>query len=234
MQIYFLKLQGKEDCPGLPDKIIHGVCCLTGIEGDCVERGERIGQAFTNSDLFVAPESSLIGVDAYIALSYKWERMSLWWCDGKEFKRPNRIEVRDMILNGVDAEQWAGYITTSYKKHGALWAKVNSGRYGIWRFEMQDVDCRDILKVTEWYNIMNDAVHNEIGRTVLETLICSAWLIDKIGLKRWMEFEQWARAKYQSALYQFLCYLLPSKEERKNEPERIGISNNQQDLLFSE
>lgn len=224
-------LRRQDDCPPLPEKIEKAICCITGVNCDCVERGEKIGNAFTNLDLLIAPESNYMGVDAYIALSYKWERMSLWWCDGEKFVRPNRIEVRDMVLNGVDAEYWSGYVTTNYKKHGSLWTKVNKGKHGIWRFEMHDVDCRDIAKVKEWYHILDDAVHNEIGRSVLETLDCSAWLIDKIGLKRWIEFEKWARPKYQSALYQFLCYLLPSKEERKVE-EPIRISTDGQQSLF--
>lgn len=198
----------------LPQNIESGICCVTGQEGDCILRSEIFGKSFTNLDLLKAPDSNFIGIDAYLVLSYKWERYSLWWCDGKEFKRPNRTEVREMVLDGVDAKNWAGYVTTSYKKHGALVAKVNYGNRGIWRFEMKDVNCRDGEKVNEWYSILVKALYDNIGRTVLETLDCSAWLIGKIGLEKWIIFEQWARPKYQSALYQFLCYLLPSKEER--------------------
>lgn len=223
-------LLGKEDCPVIEGEIRKGVCCLTGIETGCVERGEIIGKSFTNLDLLACPESELLSIDACIALSYKWERMSLWWTDGSMFKRPNRIEVRNMVLGGVCAPLWSGYVTTSYKKHGSLWTKVNSGEYGVWRFEMHDADCRDIKKVREWYNALNEALHNEIGRSVLESLDITPWLIDKVGLKTWFKFEKWARPKYQSALYQFLCYLLPSKEERKSEP--VGLKENEQGSLF--
>ena len=53
-----------------------------------------------------------------------------------------------------------------------------------------------------------------VGRTVLESLDCPAHIMRAAGLPIWLDFERWARPRYQSALYGLLCYLLPSKEER--------------------
>jgi hypothetical protein len=101
---------------------------------------------------------------------------------------------------------------------------------------MHDADCRNIVKVKEWYDVLNKTLHNEIGRSVIETLDITPWLINKVGLKIWFEFEKWARPKYMSALYKFLCYLLPSKEERNNEFYRTNenISDEQQQTLFND
>jgi hypothetical protein len=224
-------IRGKEECPVLPEKTERGICCITGEESECVYRSERIGNAFTNLDLLKSPESRMMGVDAYIALGYKWERMSCWLCDGKEFYRIKRVELRDYVLNGVPFGKWSAYVTTSYKKHGALWTKVNTGSTGIWRFEMNDVDCRDLRKVNVMYNSLNNFLHDGIGRSVLESLDCSPFIIGKIGIIKWMEFDKWARPIFLSPFYQFICYLLPSSEERKNE-EPTFISNGEQGSLF--
>ena len=85
----------------LPDgveTIKDGTCCVTGETCDCVPRKLVIGGTFTNIDLLAAPESKLIGIDAYYALTFKWERCSCWVCDGKQFIRPTRVEVREMVI----------------------------------------------------------------------------------------------------------------------------------------
>ena len=227
-------LRGKEGCPEITGNPQVGICCVTGDDCQTLPRKELLGKSFTNSDLLAAPESNRVGIDGYIALSYKWERMSCWFCDGKKFQRLKRTEFRPLVLNGVELEMWSAYITTSYKKHGALWTKVNKGQTGIWRFENQNVDCRDLGKVNEWYSRLNEALHAGIGRSILETLDCSAFVAGKIDIKNWIEFERWARPKYQSPLYQLLCYFLPSKEERKDEPsnENSGIQTEKQASLF--
>jgi len=86
---------------------------------------------------------------------------------------------------------------------------------------MIDVDCRDASKVQAWYDTMNAALHAGIGRPVIESLRCSAWLMHKVGITTWLNFEEWARPKCKSALYQLLCYLLPSQEEIKGNGETI-------------
>jgi hypothetical protein len=205
----------------LPQEPIEGVCCVTGQTCLTLPRTLAIGKAFTNLDLLLAPESPRIGVEAYAALKYKWERMSCWLCDGAEFKRfdikSDRPLLRSMVLNGVDRSLWSGYITTSYHKHGALRAVVNIQRFGTWLFETDRVDCSDRGKVNNWYRCLNEALRGGIGRSIIESLDCPPFVLGKIGVSRWLSFEQWAKPKYQSPLYQFLCYLLPSQEELKRE-----------------
>lgn len=204
--------------------LVIGICAVTGKYDVCVPRKDLLGKSFTNGDLLAAPQSKLISLDAYTALTYKWERASSWYCDGYNFIRLNRKGVRNMILNPVRvltpdrANAWSGYVTTSYKKHGSLFTKVN--RHGgkvIWRFETRDVDCTDHVKLMKIWDRLNLELRSGIGRTIMESLDCPPFLIKKIGIQRWVAFEQWARPLYQGALYQFLCYLLPSQEELRFE-----------------
>ena len=213
-------IRGKEDCPELPGSQSEGICCVTGDICQTIDRKELFGKSFTNIDSLIAPQSERIGIDAYLALSYKWERMSCWICDGKEFMRLQRTEFRPLVLDGVDYPIWSANITTSYKKHGAFGAKINTGRGGIWRFENQIVDARDLDKNREWFSVMDKELRSGVGRSIIETLDMPAYLLSKLDFKQWMEFEKWARPKYQSPLYQFLCYFLPSQEELKNEIEK--------------
>jgi hypothetical protein len=73
-----------------------------------------------------------------------------------------------------------------------------------------------MVRVAEWWHILNLALRDGFGRTILENLECPPFVIRKAGIKKWLEFERWAKPKHQSAVYSFLCYLLPSQEELKN------------------
>jgi hypothetical protein len=201
----------------LPCEPVAGVCAVTGLAGPCVPRKHLLGKSFTNLDVLAAPSSGMVGVETYQALGYKWERMSSWICDGLTFRRLTRVEVRPLVLEGVAAERWAGYITTSYKKHGALWAKVNGPGRAVWRFEMRDVDCSDRARMAEVWSRLNEELRGGIGRSVLESLDCPPFLIGKVGVARWLAFEAWARPIWRSGLYQLMCYLLPSNEELAGE-----------------
>jgi hypothetical protein len=114
-------------------------------------------------------------------------------------------------------EQWVGYATTSYKKHGSLKTPVNTGKRRVWLFETRLVDCTDMATVLEWWAILNSALLREFGRQILETLDCPQHVMKKCGLTKWLAFEKWARPRYKSALYAFLCYLLPSQKELEDE-----------------
>ena len=215
-----------KECPVLPivgtrNTVSLQQCAITGLSGQCIPRKELLGKSFTNHDVLSAPHSAYVSIDAYRALKYKWERMTSWFCDGTTFVRLNRLGVRDKVFQAEMPEKWAAYATTSYKKHGALYAKVNTGNRRVWLFEMRLVDLSDKNQVDEWWQALNAALRAGIGRSVLESLVCPPFLIGKIGLKRWMEFEQWAQPKYSSALYAFLCYLLPSQEELKLESHAV-------------
>lgn len=198
-----------------------GTCCITGIECQTIKRKDILSGNFTNNDILKSPESDRIGISASIALKYRPERSS-WFCNEKEFIRFDKNLFRDMFLNGVkNSKYWAIYITTSYKKHGALVTKINSlengnkRKYGWWRFEMLDVDATDGKKNKRWYNIIFNALKDGLGRSIIETLDCPAWLIKKFGIGKWLRFYKWAKDNYQSPLYKLCCYLLPSQEDLK-------------------
>ncbi|MFA4871297.1 MAG: hypothetical protein WC623_24070 [Pedobacter sp.] len=214
--------------PELPCEPVEAVCALTGDACLCLPRNEVIGKAFTNLDLFASPKSQFTGVDVFYSWNYgyktsddkkiekKPERMSSWFCDGEQFVELDRQGVREWVLKEKMPAIWTGYTTISYKKHGSVLAKVNTGKQRMWLFETRLVDC-DYEKMMDWWQVMNLALRAGISRTSMKTLLCPPFFIAKVGLKIWMEYERWAKAKYQSALYSFLCYLLPSQEELKNE-----------------
>jgi hypothetical protein len=207
----------KDDKAELPCEPVKAICAVTGLETLCVSRAELFGKSFTNGDLLARPDSDYVSVDAYLALKYKWERMGSWFCDGETFERLDRQGVRAKVLQADMPVYWTAYATTSYKKHGSLRARVNMGKSRVWLFEMRLVDLTDFARAMEWWDALNIALRSGIWRSIIESLECPPFVIDKIGLKTWMEFETWARPKYLSALYAFLCYLLPSQEELKLE-----------------
>lgn len=201
----------------LPCEPVEGICVVTGVYGPSVPRKELFGKSFTNLDLLARPDSDMVGIEAYQALKHPSERKNSWFCDGKTFRKLTRIEVREMVFAESLPERWIGYATTSYKKHGALRTPINTGNSRLWLFEMRVVDCTDMKKVKAWWSTLNTYLRLGFGRSILETLDCPPYLIQKIGLGHWLGLHSWARDKYQSGLYQFLCYLLPSQEELKNE-----------------
>jgi hypothetical protein len=219
----------QKDLPPLPYESIEAVCCVSGERTRCLKRKDVLGKTFTNGDVLKAPDSQYAGVDVFYAWYYGYyanagkkrekrpERMSSWFCDGETFEELDRQGVRDKVLSELMPDVWAGYATTSYKKHGSLLAPVNSGQKRVWLFEEQRVDCSDYDKMMDWWDVLNEALRSGFGRSILESLECPPYLISKIGVKAWIAFEQWARDKWQSSLYAFLCYLLPSQEELKNE-----------------
>lgn len=210
-------LQDATEREPLPCEPQEGICALTGLVGACVPRKELFGKSFTNGDLFARPDSPLVSVEAFVALKYKWERMSSWFCDGVTFQRLDRQGVRQQALFADMPSQWTAYATTSYKKHGALNAAANAGSKRVWLFETRRVDLSDMAQVMEWWRVLNVALRAGIGRSVMGTLDCPPFVMAKVGLSTWMTFEAWARPRYLSALYAFLCYLLPSQEELKHE-----------------
>ena len=211
--------------PGIPenDKAILpveptlNVCCVTGETTFCIPRRELLKSSFTNHDVLAAPQSDFVGIDAFYSLKYKPERQRSWYVDEKELQILYRQDVRRKLINGIYGETWSGYATTSNKKHGALFTKVNTGSQAIWRFEMKNIDCSDHQRLMSIWNRLNSELRSGIVRPVLESLRCSPFLIAKIGIKRWLSFKEWAMPLYQGNLYQFLCYLLPSQKELKCE-----------------
>lgn len=209
-------INNHEDRPELPCEPQEGICAITGQCCQCIPRKKLLGKSFTNIDLLARSDSEMVDIDAYYALKFKWERMNSWFCDGITFQRLNRIGVREKVFQEIMPLMWTAYATTSYKKHGSLKSKINTGNKRIWLFEMHLVDCTDMTKVLEWWQVLNMTLRAGIGRSVIESLVCPSYVIGKVGLSTWLDFEQWARPRYQSSLYAFLTYLLPSQEELKH------------------
>jgi hypothetical protein len=132
-----------------------------------------------------------------------------------EWVEINKAFVRGKVLNGSGSRPWAGWVTTSYKKHGSLRSPVNKYPFGVWGFDEYIVDCSDKEKVNEWWNRLRKAQDSGLGRTTLENVQMPVAMLAKADMGAWLEFRQWACDKKDSALYKFLCYLLLSQEELK-------------------
>lgn len=208
------------DLPKVPGPTVRGICAITGEEADCIAR-EDVLPATTFNDVaaLAAPESPLCSVAAYVAMKYKWERMSSWITDGETFRRLDRQGVRAYVVGEIalPTSPWAGHATTSYKKHGSLYDPVNGTGHNVWRWDDLTVDCSDCFRVSEWWGTLSGFMRLGFGRQILETGQVPPYLARKYGLSASIELETWAADKLRSPLYQFLCYLLPSQEELKRE-----------------
>lgn len=209
----------RDEWKELPCNPVYETCAVTGLDNvQCVPANKCFSGTFVGYNELACPDSGWVSVNAYQALKYKPERASSWIVSKEHgFRKLRRIEVRPYVLKGIDSECWAGYVTTSYKKHGAFRGTINNRRYGVWRFDDIHIDCSDGKKVNDWYNILNGYLHAGISRPVLESVMLSPWSAKKAGVRECASFIDWASDKYKSALYQFICYLLPSQEEIKNE-----------------
>jgi len=207
-----------------PETPVAGVCAITGETGPCVPRKHLLAASFTDRDILARPDSPMVSAHAWTALRHKWERMACWWCDGHEFRVLKRPEVRALVIDGARASRpWAGYITTSYKKHGALRAPVNTGGRQVWRFENLTVDASDRATVADWWAKLNHWLRAGIGRPSLEAGEAAPVAIKMAGPAECLRFNAWAADKHRAPLYALLCYLLPSieelKEEQKSQPK---------------
>lgn len=224
----------------LPEKAVDGTCCLTGQQGLTINRRKVFGSSFTELEIFKVPDSDRVGVNVWHAFragyfaeagkkrKKKPEAMACWWTDGEQWVELNKVKIRELVFNGCGPLLWAGWVTTSYKKHGSTRAPVNKKPHGVWAFDEMLVDCRDISKVISWHNMLRMAQDAGINRTVIETLEIPVFVYNKIDGKLWIEFKLWAMDKRESALYKFLCYLLPSQAELKemaNSKEEVITPN---------
>lgn len=209
----------------------QGICCVTGAETLTIPRRKLFGSSFMDANLLAAPDSDRVGLNAWYAMQFgetglnedgtrkkrrkKPEMQACWWTDGRVFRVVGKAEIRQMVLQGAPSTPWAGWVTTSYKKHGALRSPVNTEPFGIWGFDDVRVDCRDIETVRAWWRVLRQAQNDGIGRQAIEAAEMPPALIAKIGVETWFRFERWARVRYQWPLYRFLVYLLPSQAEIK-------------------
>jgi len=208
----------------LPENPIDAICAVTGLPGQCISKKHLLKSTFANWDLIKAPQSEYVSVAAYQAMKYPYTRKSSWIVTPDSFKRLHKKDVIPLVLGGVKEPVWAGYVTTSYKKHGSLMTPVNSGARAVWRFEMLNVDCGDIVKINDWYERLYKyyiagiwRANFKKGTPGLETGDTMPFIIQKVGVELYCDFKKWAADKHDSSLYRFLCYLLPSKEDLKKE-----------------
>ena len=213
------------DPPEIPER---GICCVSGEETDTINRKHAILVSFTSIDILRAPGSDRVGIAAWRVMTHTSAnkdstkrdtrplQQSHWICDGEKIEYLDRQGVRRYVIDGVPFGRWAGYATTSYKKHGSLLAPVNTGGRQSWLWEMRQVDCSDRGQVAETWRRLRNAQDAGIHRPIIESLDPSPGYIPKIGWSIWRDFESWARPRRLSSLYQFLTFLLPSKEELKS------------------
>lgn len=229
----------KEHHIELPCEPVKAVCAITGHETDCIPRKYVISDGFTNQTLLEAGDSPYMSVAAFQSLKFRPQRSS-WVVVKNEsetvFTPLKRAGVRDVLMNefnGIDFWDgktiWACYASTTGKKHGALYAPINSGRSAFFAKDAERINCTDTAEVIDWYSRLDRYLRLGIGRKVLESLDGNRFLIKKIGLKLWNEFYSWASDKYRSTLWKFLIFLLPSqaeiKEQIKEEVEKDGLGH---------
>ncbi len=231
--IYLALTTQHKSLPALPCDPVTAVCAVTGETLPCLPRKDVLGASFTNMNLLAAPNSEYVSVEVLQVWEFGYktaedkkrdkrpERMSSWFCDGVTFEELDRQGVRAKVFQADMPPVWTAYATTSYKKHGSLRSRVNTGGKRVWLFEERAVDLSDMVTVNEWWSVLNQALRDGFGRSVLETLDCPPYLIAKNGLAKWQALEAWGRNKVNSAKYAFLCYLLPSQEELKADAENI-------------
>lgn len=213
-----------------PEAPADGFCCVLGTREPTIARKHAIKPSFTNLDLLLAPDSERISVRAWRVLTHSepakegkkrdtFPLMQSSWIVGEDLRLLDRQAVRSCVIEAMRPQGvWTGYVTTSYKKHGCLRAPVNRNGSARWLFELDVVDCSDQAKVLEWWDIIRHVRVSGIPRPVIETLDCSVHLMSKHP-KLLADFERWAREKVNSPLYRFLCYLLPSEEEIREQQD---------------
>lgn len=212
----------------LPVAALPGICCVTGAQTDTIPARELLGSNFMDNNLLVAPDSDRVGVNVWHAfqLGYfaeegkkrkkKPEFMACWYCDGQRFIEVGKAEIREIVRRGTTANYWAGWVTTSYKKHGALRSPVNHAPFGFWGFDDLLVNASNRAAVLDFWLHLRHAQTIGIGRTGIETLDIPVGIMLKIGVAECNEFITWARPRCQSPLYKLLAYLLPSQQELKD------------------
>ena len=207
-----------------PETPVLGLCCVTGDACETIARKHLLGPSFTDLELLVLPDSDRIGVHVWDAFTagelrdgkarrYCPERMSSWRCTADQFEPLTRQGVRDAVFGATPNTPWAGYATTSYKKHGGLRAPVNTGSSNVWLWESVRVDCSDREALQGMWDALRRYQDAGIPRPVLETGDLEPHLVGKIGVDVALEYQRWATPRIESALYQFCVYLLPSADE---------------------
>lgn len=125
----------QKDPPEAPQE---GVCCVLGTRELTIARKHAIKPSFTNLDLLRAPDSARVSIRAWRVLTHAepakegkkrdtFPLMQSSWVVSDTLQLLDRQSVRRCVIEGMRPPgDWAGYVTTSYKKHGALRAPAKS------------------------------------------------------------------------------------------------------------
>jgi len=212
--------------PGYPSDPAEGICCITGKITPCVLKKDLIGPSFTDWSLCAAPSSPHVGLNVYASWLHGHrapgkkkdfcpERNACWFVSENEFRQISKDDIRRLVLEGSPDTPWAGWVTTSYKKHGSLRTPVNFHRYGIWGFDDTRIDCSDPDLVLDWWQRLIRYQASGIGRTSMMSGEAPPGVIKCIGLSVWTDFVHWVNDKKGAPLLLFLVYLLPSKRKQQ-------------------
>lgn len=215
---------GRQSTINIPCEPVYNVCAVTGSYGPCIPKKLVIPPSNCDRFLFAAPQSNYVHINVFASWSFSEvkngkkrgtypERQSCWWCDGKEFKTVDKEFIRDVALNGSPSETWSMWVTTKYKKHGSIRSKVNHCARGCFGFDDDTIDCSDKSSVATAWEILREAQDAGVPRSVMYSLDASPSLIGKIGWRRWIRLESWARPMLHSGNYRFMIYILPSMKE---------------------
>lgn len=220
------------------------VCAVTGQMCACLPWDEVIGDNFTDAQRLAAPDSPWVSVDVWQAWMHGFrtgedkkrdkrpERMSSWFVTPERFEMLDRQGVREKVLAVDLPPLWAGYATTSYKKHGSLVAPINGLGRRVWAFEQRLVDLSDYRDAMRLWGELNRMLRLGFWRSILETLDCPTHIVRDHGWREWLQFVEYAEPRHLSGQYAFLCYLLPSQEELKAEEVESSEPREQLELAL--
>lgn len=207
-----------------------GVCCVSGEKTFCIPRKYAIKDTFTNGDLLRAPSSDMVSVEWFQVLGYSTGEHKYPFRQGNwvviEDANGNvsilypktKSEILEIVRHPPDGI-WGAYVTTSYKKHGALWTRLNRNGSNIWTWETNIVDCSDLALVEDIIIPMLDMYSRGASRKALEIVEYDAITAKNITPIEWLLYERKNKTRSKSLIYQFLASLIPAKEK---EPKDEG------------
>lgn len=200
-----LRRVGFENPEGIEE--VEGVCCISGnFATKTYKRKNILSSGFTDYDLIASSEGKRICEDAALVLKTPEMRRKNWLAEaGCPIEWIDRPKMWEILRSGYLPEHpWIGYITFAGKKHGSLRAKVNMGT-NIWQVEERaTVIDSDLVHVLS--PVMVDLLNMGCSRASLLSLDLSSKLIKKIGIAKWIRYQQALLPHSQGSLYRLLVW----------------------------